>query len=386
MPSSIRKVLGELPITLDGTYERILQGIAKEKSHHAARLFQCMVAAHRPLRVEELAEIFAIDLGPTIANLMEGWRPESPEEAVLSTCSALITIIDDEVSKIVQFSHFSVKEFLTSDRLQTSNVENICQYYIHLELAHTIFARACLTIILQLGEDKDEVRFWALPLASYATRNWLLHTLFEEVELGIQDLLIYLFDPQQPHFLPWVSMQGGLGVYSTPSFEVQTEADKVTPLYCATLCDFSRLVKHLILVHAEDVNTKCGQRKSPLHAASCLGYVDSARVLLDHGADVSPPDLWDWTPLHFASEHGRLEVARLLVDHGANLNVGDKDHSTPLYLASKMGHTEIVRLLLEHGADANTRGEHDLTPFQVATMYRRDDVAELLLEHSTETG
>ena len=166
MPSSIRKVLGELPITLDGTYERILQGVPKEKSQHAARLFQSMVAAHRPLRVEGLAEIFAIDFGPTIANLMEGWRPEIPEEAVLSTCSALIAIIEDEGSKIVQFSHFSVKEFLTSDRLQTSDVGSIRQYYIPLELAHTTFARACLTAILQLSEDQDEVRFWALPLAS----------------------------------------------------------------------------------------------------------------------------------------------------------------------------------------------------------------------------
>jgi hypothetical protein len=96
MPSSIRKALNELPITLDDTYERILQGIPKEKSHHARRLFQCMVAARRPFRVEELAEIFAIEFGPNDAPiLMAGWRPENPEEAVLSACSTLIAIIDD---------------------------------------------------------------------------------------------------------------------------------------------------------------------------------------------------------------------------------------------------------------------------------------------------
>ena len=77
MPSSIRKALNELPITLDDTYERMLQGIPKEKFEHAGRLFQCMVAAVRPLRVEELAEIFAIDFGPNAAPiLVEGWRPE----------------------------------------------------------------------------------------------------------------------------------------------------------------------------------------------------------------------------------------------------------------------------------------------------------------------
>src|SRR6266853_6062628 len=116
MPSSICKALNELPTTLDHTYERALDRIPKEKSQHAHRLFQCLVAAVRPLRAEELAEIFAVDFDQdVISNLMEGWRPENPEEAVLSTCSTLISIIDnDEGSTIVQFSHFSVKEFLTS--------------------------------------------------------------------------------------------------------------------------------------------------------------------------------------------------------------------------------------------------------------------------------
>src|SRR5450755_3691909 len=104
MPSSICKALNELPITLDDTYERILQGIPKEKFQHAHRLFQCIVAAIRPPRVEELAEIFAIEFGPNEGSkLVEGWRPEDPEEAVLSACSSLITVIDDQGSRIVQF-------------------------------------------------------------------------------------------------------------------------------------------------------------------------------------------------------------------------------------------------------------------------------------------
>jgi hypothetical protein len=107
-PSSIRKTLKELPETLDETYERTLEEIPKEKTKHAHRLFQCLVAAIRPLYVEELAEIFAIEFDQDAArNLMEGWRPENPEEAVLSACSTLITVIDnDKGSKIVQFSHF----------------------------------------------------------------------------------------------------------------------------------------------------------------------------------------------------------------------------------------------------------------------------------------
>jgi len=141
MPLSIRKALNLLPITLDDTYEWMLEGIPKEKFEHASRLFHCVVAAIRPLGVEELAELFAIDFGPSdVPNLVAGWQLENPEEAVLLTCSSFITIIDDKGSKIVQFSHFSVKEFLTSDQLQLSNVGNICQYFIPLEPANAILA------------------------------------------------------------------------------------------------------------------------------------------------------------------------------------------------------------------------------------------------------
>src|ERR1700760_4585643 len=121
MPSSICKALDELPTTLDETYERALEWIPKQKQQHAHRLFQCLVVAIRPFRVEELAELFAIEFDANAGpNLNEGWRPENPEDAVLSACSTLIAVIEDKGSKIVQFSHFSVKEYLTSDRIQTS--------------------------------------------------------------------------------------------------------------------------------------------------------------------------------------------------------------------------------------------------------------------------
>jgi hypothetical protein len=133
--------LNELPTTLDETYERTLHEIPKERRQHAHRLFQCLVAAIRPLRVEELGEVFAIEFDEGSApNLMEGWRPENAEEAVLSACSTLISVVKKKRSKIVQFSHFSVKEFLTSDRLLTSEYGGIRHYYIPLDGAHTILA------------------------------------------------------------------------------------------------------------------------------------------------------------------------------------------------------------------------------------------------------
>jgi hypothetical protein len=139
MPASITKALKELPIALDDTYERALQGIPKEKWYHAQQLFQCLVAAGRPLSVEELAEAFAIEFDADAApSHMEDWRLEKPEEALLSTCSTLIAITDNAGSKIVQFSHFSVKDYLTSDRLRDATAEDVRKYYIHTHAAYAV--------------------------------------------------------------------------------------------------------------------------------------------------------------------------------------------------------------------------------------------------------
>ncbi len=53
----------------------------------------------------------------SIPEFYEDCRLEDPVDAVLSTCSTLLAIVDDQGSLVIQFSHFSVKKFLTSTRL-----------------------------------------------------------------------------------------------------------------------------------------------------------------------------------------------------------------------------------------------------------------------------
>ena len=126
----------------------------------------------RPLSVKELAEIFAINFDSYPApRLMVDRRPENPEEAILSTCPSLINVTEYEGSKIVQFFPFSVKQFVTSDRLQNPEVGSIRHFHISLDAAHAILARACLTVLLHLGEEIDKGRLAASPLVFYAARH-----------------------------------------------------------------------------------------------------------------------------------------------------------------------------------------------------------------------
>jgi hypothetical protein len=104
----------------------------------------------RPLHVEELAEIFAIQFDrPELPTFDADLCLEDAEEAVISACSSLIAIVDREGSQIIQFSHFSVEEYLTSERLATAKGP-LSHYHILPEHAHTTLARAGLSVLLQL--------------------------------------------------------------------------------------------------------------------------------------------------------------------------------------------------------------------------------------------
>ena len=117
-PPGLRRALEELPKSLDSTYERILLGIENAKRGYAYCLLQCLVVSIRPLRVEELAEVLAIRPDDEEeSEYQSDWRPEDARHAVFSACSSLIMIVNVDGLPVVQFSHFSVKEFLISSRL-----------------------------------------------------------------------------------------------------------------------------------------------------------------------------------------------------------------------------------------------------------------------------
>jgi hypothetical protein len=187
LPGRILRALEGLPDTLDGTYQRTLEDIDAQNREYAHLLFRCVAVASRPLRVEELAEFLAFDFkaGP-IPTFQAGWRPEDPLCTVLATCSSLLAVVKIEGSEVIQFSHFSVKEFLTSTRL--AEPSNICsRYHVSMTPAHTIIAQACLGILLHLDAKVTRDDLKNFPLAKYAAKHWVDHAQFENVSPNVQD-------------------------------------------------------------------------------------------------------------------------------------------------------------------------------------------------------
>ena len=366
-----------------------MKNIKENNRGNARRLLHCLAVAVRPLRVEELAEILTFDFDTTeggIPRFDADRRPNDQEEAVLSLCSSLITVVDNQGSRMVQFSHFSVKEFLTSNHL-ASSAGHLTSYHILPRLAHTILAQVCLGLLLHSPADgsKDNERFKGSPLAEYAARHWFAHAQSEGVTSSVEGGMRSLFDPGRPHFAAWIALydmdaeSGGKLPSGIPS-----------PLYYSSLCGLPGLVRHIAMNHPEHVNAVGGSLGFPLVAALCRNHLAVAKLLLEHGGRVDVRDTRQQTVLHETFDrHGKVSIdaVRFLLERGADVNARRDDLCTPLHLAINTGEFSVIRLLLDRHAGVNSRNNAGRAPLHLlctqATSQDRDDgsdIAKLLLE------
>jgi ankyrin repeat protein len=366
---------------LDETYERTLLDIDEENWAYAHRLFQCIVVARRPLRVKELAEFLAFKSESGGSLTFEGdWRPENPRDMVLSTCSSLVAIVNVGGSAVMQFSHFSVKEYLTSSRIAGGRVS---RYYIPLEPAHLFVIQA---VLLQLDKHVTRTSIESSPLARYAGQYWADHAGFENVSSLTEDSIKRIFDPELHHFVNWVWIYDTI-LYQPIRSEVLSpillNRDR-NPLHYAARHGFPRVVEWLISTCSQDVNV-WGIFGSPLHIASRHGQFAAAQVLLTHHADVNIGDNGDWPSLHIASDFGYPKVVRILLEHGAEVN-SNPFGETPLRLLwdglEGDGNMEVAQVLLEHGADPNSRCSQGWDPLYLAIRNGQLGLVQLLLNHS----
>ena len=434
-----------MPKTLDETYERTLEDIGDQNWEYAHRLFQCVAAASRPLRVKELAEFLAFDFDAgSTSTFLEDWRPEDPGQAVLYTCSSLLAVVDVDGSQVIQFAHFSVKEYLMSNRLAKA-ADSISRFHVSMTAAHTLVVRACLGFLLHLGEDITKDILETFPLAEYAAEHWVGHARFENVGQHIQDGIKCLFDPTKCHLAIWI------WIYD-PAYprddsgrpECPSEAE-ASALHYAALCGIHDVVKFLVFEHSQDVDAgglwynatplilasreghlevvrillECNadpkirddETYNPLERASKVGDVEVAQILLEHGADAKTQDKYNWTPLHMASteavvrvllEYGgdpnakstnkwrplhcrpgneSFGITKVLLEHGADANAQNEDYRTPLHVARTEG---VARILLKHGANLNAQDKDNRTPLHVSSKRGRMEVARVLLEYGAD--
>ena len=373
IPSRIQQALAELPATLDEEYQRSLREINDADWKFAYRLFQLIAVASRSLRVEELTELLAFDFkaGP-IAKFPEGWRQEDPVNAVLSTCSSMLSIVDGgyHYGNVIQFSHFSVKEFLTSSRLAETSDIILRRYHVSMTSAHTVVAQACLGILLHLDEDtitSDNLE--ESPLAEYAAENWADHARFERVSRNVEDGMKQLFDPNKPHLAVCVWIHD-------PEFPTRRRTERAerplpltgTPLHYAALWGLRTIVEFLVIEHSQDVHSQFFTNMvTSLHLASKWGHLEVARSLREYGVDVTAQDESGWNPLHLALSGGHVELVHMFTEHGTRQITQGKNKWTPLHWVPFKEYIDVAQSLFNRSFKSTTEERHRLTPLHLSS-------------------
>jgi ankyrin repeat protein len=375
-------------VTLDETYQRTLREIKETKWESAKRLLVCVTVAARPLRVEELAETLAFDFkSGAIPKFHEDWRLKNPVEAVLSACSTLLSVVSvkssPKSSGVVQFAHFTVKDFLTSSRFAEKYDNILRRYHISMLPAHTFMTQACLGLLLHLDENITSRSLAQLPFAEYAARYWFEHARFEGVSQHAVEGMKQLFDRTKPHLSIWLWIHDP----TVPYWEERERAEGPsppcgTPLHYAAVCGLHDIAKILAIEHPQDVVFQSvDDGSSPLHLASRGGHVDLARMLVERGADVSAQDQDGSTALHLACRKGHVELAQMLLKNGADVSAQDRDGSTVLHFVSRYGHMDLARILIERGTEVAAQDLDGSTALHLTCRKGHADIARMLIEH-----
>jgi hypothetical protein len=393
----LRKSLASLPLTLDKTYERILAAIPGEESVYAIRALTWLAFSEWPLSLDEVAEAIAIDIRRNPAFD----RDEVLEDPldILNICSSLITIkrmrFDDwwwradedpgtyEEHELhdglglyidtVVLAHYSVKEYLLSDRIQRGQA---AQYGMQDSACHSAIAQACLGYLDRFQELWPENLNMAQEhsLALYARGYWTNH---------VRESGNYMNEVSQAalRFIT-AKLEGKRNEILNISDLPELPKSFWSPLYFAAFYGLEEVVKLLIEANF-DVNEQSYTGDSnALQAASEKGHERIARILLEAGANVNARSRRRHkSALFIASLRGHERVVKLLLESGADVNAESGTfYCNALQAASAQGSVQVVRLLVNAGADVNKESGSGGNALQVASVHGNEQVVMALLE------
>lgn len=340
--SALYTALNSLPKTLHETYGRILLSIDETYSQDVIKILQALSFSPRILTIFELVELLAIDIDCSEPKYVPENIMAEPMDLV-TLCGPLVTIcvenrlgleMEEQTVFTLRLAHFSVKEYLISERIRNSSA---AMYALNSDQSHRFLAKAYLVYLL--SPMLISISSWAktapdaipeFTLLPTAALHWPAHVkaLGASLPSDIEALMEKLFDSKS---------QPGGGSYAVWLWSFIPGRSSIilnTPaLYYAASFGLLPMVVKLIASTPEiDIDIKGGRAYStPLQVACMRGELEVAKLLLKAGADPNSINIEGYPCLYFAAVYSHTEIVQLLRSYGAK----DDFNETRCQLRSK---------------------------------------------------
>ena len=317
-PEILQKALKDLPKDVVDLYAQVLKDIPEDDKETARLILIWLTYSVKPLKLDEVASAVGIP---------------SPQK-VLDICTSSLIFLQREhgsIRHIVKFDHFSVKEYLTSEKFRTSSETS--SFYTSPLIAHLTIAKICVSRFINInnfnlatgksmGAKPAEIfvdEWWPPgkdPLLSYS-RLWYKHI-------------------QEADTIDRSEAQSAETQQISCVLRGQSHR-----LFCKEYFQSFQNWHHLLWKYDQDFDgitiRRFRKAASPILMASIARLPNNVRRLLDSGADIdgdvgnvnsnhNPSSQTIITrPIHAAAISGTLEILGLLLEKGATLNQSELD-------------------------------------------------------------
>ncbi|RDW65062.1 hypothetical protein BP6252_10713 [Coleophoma cylindrospora] len=200
------------------------------------------------------------------------------------------------------------------------------------------------------------------------SRTIILEAVRASVSSGDEELILQLMDRLTTESKDEISKWGPDLLFRASRLDFDQLADALLNLGCPSDCE---------------IEYREGFSMTPLWLCALSGSASTAKVLVNHKADVEYLGLYNRTPLECAAGLGFTDIVTLLVEEGkANIEHQDNSGCTPLYDACIWANYKAAAELLRLGADPNFRRSNGWTPIMCAA----DDGYNLCLQALLDNG
>lgn len=342
------------------------------------------------MRLPELGELIAVNLSG------DPWfdadiRFPDPRDLLDIFPGLLQVEVDKFDNCIVRLAHFSVKEYLISERIKTQKPQ---KFWLSEVQSHEIIAATCLAYILHF-EDKDDLSMYVstfsrksrerYPLMNYACWGWTVHAVLADSHQGILKGLSLEFLRRSDLRRVWFGeCHSGLRLVTT---EMLNSLPPIPPLFIAAHIGLLGILEAL-LASGHDINERCALGTA-LETAATWGHHTVLIILLENSADPNLLGRDNCPPLHVAARFMTLKSVEALIESGAEIHDERGSFGSSLIAACVSGRHgsvggELVEFLLERGVNIHLSSKEYGNALHAACAQPRANIA--LIEKLVSRG